>query len=180
MLDWLRKKSAAYKASQKMADEATPAYQAGKEASAKANASLDQYMDTRFRPVFNSYLDVLRGDFENCISSFSPEQNYRHQAPPIAMAGIAYQNFLDEVGELQPKMLSEIQATMRRWLEFADEVAARNLFRRLIIKRIDDFQMDLMKRGLELFTEMADRLKAADEEWRVANPEMSARFPPPD
>jgi hypothetical protein len=40
------------------------------------------------------------------------------------------------------------------------------------------YSQELTAAGLQMFLDMVDRLKVADDRWRAANPEKAARFPP--
>ena len=62
--------------------------------------------------------------------------------------------------------------------DLAAEMQARDTFMQLIQFNIDKFHRELMETGLLRFLDMAHALKLADDQWRPANPELSAKFPP--
>ena len=75
-------------------------------------------------------------------------------------------------------MTGEITATLSKWLDVADQMQMRDTFIQLIQVKIDRFCGDLSDTGLQRLLDMAHALKLADDQWRVAYPELSAKFPP--
>jgi hypothetical protein len=150
--------------------ELTEPHKLGKNTAQSMVDDLHRFMDARFKPAFDGYLGVLRSCFEKCIDP--------KDAPPIVMARIEYKSFLENVDEMKPKMLGDIEAGMRGWLEAFDETSMRVETVRLFNKYVDDFAHNLTLKGVEVFIEMADQLKLADDKWRATHPQISARFPP--
>jgi hypothetical protein len=158
MLAWFKKQR----------PENTEAYKLGQKAGESMAADLEQFMSSRFEPVFKAYMRVLGDRFDTVYGSAD-------DVPPITLARIEFKIFNDNVGKLREDMAGEINAAMRGWLEIDDDIG--NQFRKLIDKTISDFQNRLTMSGIQAFLDRADDLKAADIKWRRANPERAAQFP---
>jgi hypothetical protein len=164
MFGWLRKRK------QTPRPEDTEAYKLGQRAADSMTADLDAFMRTRFDPSFDAFLGVLRDCFERTFD--------RPEAPPITLASIEYKSFLENVEELRTKMPPEISAALSGWRDLSDDMGImRAGFQRLIDSRVESFMTNLTTAGLQMFTDMADRLKEADDRWRAANPEKADQFP---
>ena len=162
MFKWLKRKKA-------IPPEQTEAYQLGRRAAESMAGDLDAYMRRRFDPVFEDYLNVLRGTVQRCFRS--------DEAPPLTLAGIEYQIFLENVEEMKPKMKVEISDALAEWSRTFDEIGMQSEVEVLIESRIDQFCTDLSLAGLKLLTDYAEGLKDADIQWRKANPVAAADFP---
>ena len=152
--------------------QAPEAYKLGQRAADGMVADLDRFMRLRFDPVRANYLKVLRDGFDR---SFDPPE-----APPMIMARIEYNSFLENVDVLLQKMPPEITTAMREWRDLSDKMGlgARAQFNQIVNHRVETFMSNLRSSGLQMFLDLADGLKAADDRWRAAHPEMSAQFPP--
>lgn len=148
----------------------TRAYEMGQRASNQFAEDLQKLMDTRFKPTFDGYLGVLQGQLNK---SLAPTD-----APPILSARIEYNVFVENVAELNDKMTAEIVATLSGWMDVADQIESRDIFLELIQVTVQKYCRDLKDTGLQRLLDMAYALKAADDPWRAANPELSAKFPP--
>ena len=95
MFNWFRKKKPALTESEK------DAYEFGQKAAGSMIETLDHYMATRFEPVHENYLNVLKEKLRNAITS--------EDASPITLGRVEYSVFLDYVKELQPKMIEELE-----------------------------------------------------------------------
>jgi hypothetical protein len=160
MFGWFKKQSR---------PEDTEAYKQGKRMVESMTADLQQFMSTRFDPVFDGYVGALTERFETVYDN--------DEAPPIILARIEFDIFNDHVRELREKMGAEVNAAMREWLETADLIGGRSDFQKLIDTTIGSFQDRLTMTGLQAFIDRADDLKVADDKWRKANPERAAQFP---
>jgi hypothetical protein len=134
------------------------------------DADLEKLMAVRFKPVSDGYLRVIQGQYNKCLTPTD--------APPVIAARIEYKVFLENVDELRGKMMDEIAVTLSDWLDIADQMQSRDTFTKLIQFKIEKFCRDLSDTGLQRLIDMAHALKLADDHWRVAHPELSAKFPP--
>jgi hypothetical protein len=157
MFNWLRKREANL-------------FRLGQDAANGSAADLDSLMHARFDPVFNSYLEMLRDSFERTFN--------QSEAPPIVLAGIEYNSFLENVEELCAKMPPDIAAALAGWRDVYERLGGVEDLRRLINNRVENFMTDLTAAGHQMFIDMAVRLKVADDQWRAENPQKAARFPP--
>jgi hypothetical protein len=133
-------------------------------------ADLESVMRTRFDPTFKAYHELLRGCFDRTFDQL--------EAPPIALARIEYKIFLEKVDELRSKMQPEISAALSVWRdEWCDKMGIQKPLQHLIDHRVETFSSNLTAAGLQMFVDIADRLKEADDRWRVANPVSAAEFP---
>lgn len=163
MLRWFKK-------SKPDLTEKTQAYEEGRQFGEQVLAQIDAFIETRFRPTSNGLLDVLQRQFETCIN---PTDD-----PPIIVARIEYKIFAEHVQKLGAQMPGEIALSLNRWIDVTVETGVREDVQTLIETRVAIFQNELLMKGHELFTGIADRLKEADDRWRVVNPELSAKIPP--
>jgi hypothetical protein len=147
----------------------TRAYQMGQQAGDAFAADLESLMEVRFKPVHEAALGVIQGQFNKCLTPTD--------GPPLVVARIEYKIFLDHVEEMRGKMLNEIPARLSKWLDVVDQIRLRDMFMQLIKAKVDKFCHDLTEAGMQCFLDMAHALKLADDQWRVANPELSAKFP---
>ena len=108
----------------------------------------------------------------------SPSAGQRCDAVAIIVARIEYKVFLENIDELRGKMMGEITATLSGWLDLADQMQMRDKFTELTQANVDKFCRKLSETGLQRLLDMAHALKLADDQWRAANPELSAKFPP--
>jgi hypothetical protein len=67
----------------------------GQRAANDMAADLDALMTSRFKPVFENYLAVLRGGVQKC---FGP-----NDVPPLALARVESETFLQNVQQLKGK-----------------------------------------------------------------------------
>jgi hypothetical protein len=146
------------------------AFQQGHQMAQEMASSLDEFMTARFAQANAALLDVLRGRLDGCREPAD--------APPLIVARIQYEIFLEQLQELRPRMLDDTNAAMAKWLELGELVGVRSDFDRLIKKRIDDLQTAMSFEALEVLMDRVDELKVADEKWRGIHRVLSARFPP--
>jgi hypothetical protein len=123
---------------------------------------------SRFQPVFDSFVSVVRAQFEECIDPTD--------FPPMYRLELTYVSFMENVNALKPKMLGEIEAAMDELLRAAEEIGLGTAIRQLISDRIEVFQSNLTAQGLQEYVGMVDRVKGADQTWRSRHPAMAARF----
>ena len=76
--------------------EARTAYEAGKMAAGSMSESVDRFIDRRFQPQVKGYLNVLERQFFKCLNPTT--------APPVTLALIEDNIFVDNVGRLKEKM----------------------------------------------------------------------------
>ncbi len=131
--------------------------------------TLEKFIVQRFYPVRDGYLSILKNNMSQALNSID--------APPLVMAEIYYEGFLEEVAALQEKIVIEVVGVMGPWIELAAEIEASAQMKVLIEKRVDEFRTDLAVRGFELFLANAELLKLSDVTWRKLNPEKSTDFP---
>jgi hypothetical protein len=141
----------------------------GRQSAESFAADLEKLMEVRYKPVWERYLGVIQGQYNK---SLTPTD-----APPIFVARIEYKVFLENVNEIRGKMKEEIAATLSGWLDVADQMQLREKFAELIQFTVDKFCRELSETGLQRLLDMAHALKLADDKWRVAHPELSAKFP---
>jgi hypothetical protein len=164
MFGWFRKRD------KKAPVEQTEAYRLGRRAAETMIADLDRFMGRHFDPVRDECLKVLRNCFER---SFNPPQ-----APPIIIARIEFKIFSENIDELRQKVPVHINEAMHDWRDWSDEMGLRAEFNQLVNDRVETFISNLTSDSLQMFLDLADDLKAADDRWRAAHPEKSAQFPP--
>jgi hypothetical protein len=148
----------------------TRAYEMGRQSVEAFANDLEKLIDIRFKPVSEGYLGLVQGQYNKCLTPTD--------GPPIIVARIEYKVFLENVGQLRGKMLDEINAALSGWLDVADQMQMRDKFTELIQANVDKFCRDLSETGLQRLLDMTHALKLADDEWRGAHPELSAKFPP--
>jgi uncharacterized membrane protein YhaH (DUF805 family) len=156
--------------SSKQDPKLTRAYEMGRQSVESFAADLEKLMNVRFKPVSDGYLGVIQGQYNKCLTPTD--------APPIIAARIEYKVFLDNVDELRGKMMDQITATLSGWLDLADQMQTRDKFTELIQANVDMFCRELSESGLQRLLDMAHALKLADDQWRVAHPELTPKFPP--
>lgn len=145
------------------------AYEKGQQASHQFASDLKKFMEVRFKPTFDSFLGVLQQQLNACLTPTN--------SPPIITARIQYQVFIENVDELPAKMRADIVDALSGWMQVADQIQLREMFLELIDVTIKDYCDDLRQTGLQRLLDMAYALKAAEDPWRAANPELSAKFP---
>jgi hypothetical protein len=148
--------------------ELTSAYEMGSLSVESFAADLDKLIK-RFSPVAEGYLEIVQGRYNDCLSPTD--------APPIIAASIEYKIFLKNVAELRSKMMGEITSVLTAWLDVAHQLEMRDEFIQLIRVKVDNFCRDLSETGWQRLLDMAHALKRADDQWRAAHPELSAKFP---
>jgi hypothetical protein len=163
MFGWFKKKPPV---------EQTEPYQMGRQFSSEMIGVFEQLMKERFGPVYDNYLNVLRGNFQTAMQ--------RTDAPPLTVARIDYKIFLDEVKSLQDKMLEEIGQVMHKWVEVSDQMGVRAETEKMFQQNVENYGSELSMAGLKLFTDYAVPIKDADLAWRNANPEKAREFPEGD
>lgn len=147
----------------------TRAYQLGREVAESFANDLEKLMEIRFRPWAEGYLNVVQKQYNAALNPTN--------APPIIVAKVEYQIFLEKVNALRDKMGEEIRATLSDHMRIADQVDMRDQFNQLIDVTISNYYRKLIEDGLQRLLDMGHALKAADDEWRPAHPELSAKFP---
>lgn len=161
MLGWFKQKQ--------QDSKLTRAAELGRQTARRFADDPDRLMQIRFGPVAHNFLEVIQGQYNKCLNPTN--------APPLSMARVEYEVFLENVDELRGKMTGEIEATLADHMVFSDEVGARDKFDELIQKHVADYCCKLKADGLERLTDMAHALKLADDQWRAAHPALSAKFP---
>jgi hypothetical protein len=140
----------------------------GRQAGAQFDAHINEILKHRFEPSFNAYLNVLQKQLNGCMAPTT--------VPPMIHARIQYCVFLENIDDFFFKMIDEIVERTPKWLQFHDEMNARDVYMALIRFRAKEFCQRLGDAGLERITDMAHALKAVDDEWRAANPEGSEKY----
>jgi len=149
--------------------EDTEPFKMGERAGEEMIAAFDHLMTTRFAPVRENYLGILRDRLRAASKAVD--------VPPLTVARIELDVFTDEAKKLREKMLQNICVTLRGWLEVADQTDARSYMDELIQHRLDDYLVELTTSALRIVKEYAIPLKDADAAWRRANPRQAAQFP---
>jgi len=147
----------------------TRAYQLGRDIGERFANDLEKFMEIRFKPWAEGYLDVLQGQLNKCLNPSN--------APPIIVAKIEYKIFLERVGERRDEMIADVTGVLSEHLAIADQVQMRDKFDELIRVTVGNFCRKLTEDGLQRLFDMGSALKIADDEWRPAHPELSAKFP---
>jgi hypothetical protein len=148
----------------------TRAYQPGADVGRQMAEAVQAVTEARFKSVQDGYLNVLRDRFRLALN--------QADAPPITLARIEYNVFIENVGELKTKMPPEFQATLAEWVKVVDELGIRAEFDRILGDRIDEFTANLLMLGLNVMrNEYGTALSSADDAWRAKNPELSAQYP---
>lgn len=148
------------------------AYDKGREFSNELFGVFDDYMQQRFEPVKGRYLDILRGNVRDALQATD--------SPPLTVARVEYRVFLNNVKELEEKMLEELKQYMHKWLDVAHQIGVGEDTERAFGIRVSNYISDLSMAGLKLLTDYAVSLKDADTEWRLANPARAKDFPEPE
>lgn len=162
MFDWLRRPKS-------QDPKITRAYQQGRETAESLSNDLERLLQVRYGPVAEGYLSVVQGQLNKC---FNPTD-----APPIVVGRIEFDVFRENVTKLRKTMPAEIEATLSEHLEIADLLELRDKFVELIQVKVQAYCDKLTEDGLQRLLDMANALKLADKQWRVAHPELSAKFP---
>ena len=149
--------------------QAMLAHQAGKTAAASMSDGVDRFLAGRFNPQVSSYLKVFEGRLFACLNPTI--------APPVMLALLEYQIFVESVRDLKDRMTAETVSAMEPWLAAVEKIDLRHHGMLLIHSRIKDFQVSLVKSGLQLFIAKADGLRAADKVFRFCNPTIASNFP---
>ena len=144
--------------------------QMGQKAAQSFAADLERLMEGRFKPVSVAFLDQVQGQYNKCMAPTT--------APPIVMARVEYNVFVENVDGIRAKMMDEITARLSGWMDLADQMQSRDKLTEHIQGTVDRFCRDLSDAGLQRFLDMVYAQKLADDQWRVAHPELSAKFPP--
>jgi hypothetical protein len=159
-----------FKKKQKIED--TDAYKMGQKAAASFADDLDDFMAARFEPVFKNLMAVLDDRLETVYDD--------PNGPPIALAKMEYQIFLDNVKDKRPDMQRELDGAMAKWLSVAAQMDLREDFEKLITARLNGFYERLNLSAIQALIDKADVLKPADIQWREQNPELATQFPEPE
>jgi hypothetical protein len=143
----------------------------GEQAVGKMMDDLGAFLNARFTSYRDKYLTVLEHKLEKTLNP--------NDAPPLIAAGIELQIFAENVDNARPRMIAETSAAMREWIDFSDQVGAElgAMFRKAIENAVDDIQHELTDAGMKMFIDKTEVLKIADDQWRITNPELSAKFP---
>jgi hypothetical protein len=149
--------------------KARAAHLAGKMAAAAMSEGVDRFLACRYTPQVGGYLKVFEGQLFKCLNPTT--------APPVVLALIEYSIFIETIRDLKERMTADTVSAMSPWLETVGKIDLRHHGMLLINGRIKDFQLSLVKSGLQLFIAKADGLRAADKVFRFCNPAIAARFP---
>jgi hypothetical protein len=145
------------------------AYQLGRETANSFADDLKKLMQLRFGPVAERYLDVVQKQFNACLNPT--------EAPPIIVARMEYNAFLDNVNTLRDQMTGEILSTLSDYMDIAYQLDSRDKFVELVQVEVQNYCQTLSEDGLQRFLDMAHALKLADDDWRLVHPELSAQIP---
>jgi hypothetical protein len=166
MFNWLRKKSPpALSASER------ESFEFGRKTADSMIAEYERRKNTRFNPVFDNYLNVLRVQLLAALDA--------KDAPPLTTGRIEYSIYLENCEELKQKMIDEISESMEDWFETVSvaDPEIRTEFGKLIAKDAADSVLKLTTDGLQLLLDYTVPLEDADNAWRQANPELAVQFP---
>ena len=147
----------------------TRAYQLGRDMAERFANDLEKLMEIRFKPWAEGYLDVLQVQLNKCLNPAN--------APPIIVAKIEYKIFSERVVERHDEMIADVTGVLSEHLAVADQVQMRDKFDELLQVTVGNFCRKLTEDGLQRLFDMGSVLKIADDEWRPAHPELSAKFP---
>ena len=145
------------------------AYDLGAECANDFVASLRLFVETRFQPVHQQFLEILAKNFRDNM--------HRTDAPPLTLARIDYDVFLENVEDIRTKMHTEITERMRDWIELSNDLGVRANMGQAIEAEIDNFCANLTLHGVKLFADYVIPLKHADDAWRKSNASLAANFP---
>jgi uncharacterized membrane protein YhaH (DUF805 family) len=148
------------------------AYEKGQEFSNSTFEGFDTFMRERFEPVRARYLEIFKGNVREAL--------HATDAPPLTVARVEYRVFLNNVKELEEKMLTEIKQYMHEWLDVAHQIGVGEDTERAFGVRVNDFTAGLSMDALKALTDYAVPLKDADIDWRRANLERAKEFPEPE
>lgn len=108
MFGWFKKKPDQKPAARE------PAYEMGREAAQAMIDDFERFMAARFGNIHENCQHVFRSCLQKSLS--------RQDAPPMLVARIEFKFFLEEVDELKPKMLAEIDVAMAKWLDVMNDI----------------------------------------------------------
>jgi uncharacterized membrane protein YhaH (DUF805 family) len=148
----------------------TDAYQMGQKFSGEMWSAFTGYFDSRFLPVRENYLNVLRQLVRQSFNS--------QDGPPLTIARVEYRVFLNRIKELEDQIFGESCDAMHEWLDVADGMGVRAETESGFRTHIKEFCNDLTIAGMSVLTDYAIPLRDADRDWRAANPKRAKEFPP--
>jgi hypothetical protein len=148
----------------------TDAYQMGQKFSGEVWSAYTGYFESRFAPVRENYLNLLRQLVRQ--SFHSPD------GPPLTIARVEYRVFLNRIKELEDQIFGETCYAMHEWLHVADRMGVRAETENGFRTHIKAFCDDLTIAGMNVLTDYGIPLRDADRDWRAANPERARQFPP--
>ena len=160
MFDWLGKKP--------LTADDVKAYQGGQDLGAEMGQAFNDYQRKRFGPVHNSYLNVLRERLQSALRS--------EEAPPLIIAKIESDLFVENLNELKMKMFDETMVAMSDWLDVAQKVGVRPDDEKTLADSIFDFCENLGMAAVKVVEEYQAVLRDADAGWRKRYPDRAAQF----
>lgn len=176
MFNWLIRKAtrAVHTAQQEIDQEKKlkEAHEWGRKVAEGFGADLDAFTGPRFEELQTSYIKVFTDRLDLAAVD--------DKAPALILARIEYNIFQDNVKNLKPQVIEEIQTACRDWMDVWVQMGNEAEMNQLIGRKVDTFLSHLKLVGLEELLGRVDHLKPIDAAWRAANPEKSAEFPPPN
>ena len=161
MIGWFRKS-----VKQVPVEDIASACELGRRTAESANADIKAYMQTRFYPTIPGTVDAVFGGFE------SPD------VPPFVLARTDLKMFLERLDdELRPRVLPQLLRATAGWDSTMQQAGLGAEFECLIEQHYNRLKSALVLAAFQRFLDMADILKAADDNWRTANPEKAAQIP---
>jgi hypothetical protein len=160
MFDWLRKKP--------LTAGEVKAYQSGQDFGAQMAQAFIAYQKKRFGPVHDNYLNVLRERLQNAVRS--------EDAPPLLIAKIEGDLFVENLDKLKMQMFDETIAAMADWLNIAQQLDLRPQIEKTIADSVFEFCENLGADAEQVVMDYNVVLRDADAAWRRRYPDKVAQF----
>jgi len=147
------------------------AYELGQKAAQSFGKDVDAFAEPRFEEVRTNYMKVFRERLD--------QAEIDDEAPPLILARIEHNVFMDNVQKLKPQLVEEILTACGDWMKVWAQMGNEAEMKQLVEKKVDDCAVTMLDVSLRELLDRVDRLKPLDDAYRAANPEKSAQYPPP-
>ena len=166
MFSWLQKKSEVKKKQQE-------AFAFGEQVADWLIAEIDSFFEQRYNRIALDFVRILR-------DQISASNVTNEDFPPLHLVRAHYSVFLEQGTKLVEEMQIEIGAEMKKLYGTIGPAASPEIveiYNQLVRSRINDFQLKMLKDGMEVLIEDTYNLKAADNVWRAINLEKAKLYP---
>lgn len=147
------------------------AYDLGQKAAQQFRADVDAFASSRFAILLRNYMKVFRERLDGIEKDA--------EAPPLILARIEHNIFMENVKKLKPQVEKEIWDAQAAWIKPFETIGVMDEMRRFVESKVDDLSTQMLETSLNELLSRVDYLKPLDSAWRDANPEKSVQFPPP-